>query len=266
MKELKRYLKILRNAWVLLPIVSWSQIGKFLFFSKKPFDRRHPAVFAVQVKTCDEMTVWLRQMSAVDRDVFRYVFHNQYHLPPVTLTDAPVILDLGANIGLTIRHYQHLYPNARIIGYEMDTANFDMTQRNCQSLTQCTLVNTAVWKETGHIAYQSDTEEDAYHINTTLSQGSAVVTAPATSISDILKNNNLSRVDFIKMDIEGAEKDILEHPDRAWMQYVGSINMEIHDTDFFQSAIQILENEGFECKKDHRHWSAILAVRPSFFS
>ncbi len=49
-------------------------------------------------------------------------------------TDAPLILDCGANIGLSALYFQRLYPKARIMAFEPDTHNFELLTKTCRTM------------------------------------------------------------------------------------------------------------------------------------
>ena len=65
------------------------------------------------------------------------------------------------------------------------------------------------------------------------------------------------------MDIEGAEKDILTHHDLSWLDYVNSINIEMHlnEEESIDAYIKIIEDQGFKAWKDTNHISSIIAVK-----
>lgn len=203
----------------------------------------------------------------VDKDVVFYVLQEQYHLPPTQaiLRSNPIILDLGSNIGLTVAHMKQLYPLAKIIGYEMNQENFLLAVANTQKYPDVQIVNTAVWIEDATVSYANAANFDSYAIVSEVNnnENSQLVTVPCLQLSTILKNHNLDFVDYLKMDIEGAEVAILEAYDLSWMQKVGAMNIEMHldkeeDLTHFKLIIQ---QQGFKVWKDDKHWSSIFAVR-----
>ena len=57
-----------------------------------------------------------------DEQVFHETFVKQFHVPPEEIRPATV-LDLGCSIGLTVAHFEVLWPNAEIIGVDLDSEN-----------------------------------------------------------------------------------------------------------------------------------------------
>ena len=108
----------------------------------------------------------------IDKEVVNYVLGDQYHMPPNTyeMPDSPVILDLGSNIGLTIAHMKHIYPSAKIIGYEMNKDNFKLAKTNTKMLNNVVVHNEAVWISDSIVSYDSDSGNDAYSIMNNNSQ------------------------------------------------------------------------------------------------
>ena len=64
-----------------------------------------------------------------DEQVFHETFVKQFHVPPEEIRPATV-LDLGCNIGLTVAHFEVLWPNAEIIGVDLDSENCVVARRN----------------------------------------------------------------------------------------------------------------------------------------
>ena len=84
---------------------------------------------AIRVRELNNHPVYCRP-NTTDVNVFDDTFFGRYHLPPRELGPIRTILDLGSNIGLTVMHYAVLFPEARILGIEMDHDNYEICQRN----------------------------------------------------------------------------------------------------------------------------------------
>lgn len=205
----------------------------------------------------------------VDKDVVFYVLKDQYHLPPqqAFLRNNPIILDLGSNIGLTVAHMKQHYPNAKIIGYEMNQENYLLAKANTKRYNDVHIINAAVWIEDGKVSYTKAAHFDSYSLLQSINDCSPSQTfeVPSFKLSTIIENHDLDYIDYLKMDIEGAEVAILEASDISWMDKVGAMNIEMHtdkDNDL-NTYITILEKKGFIAWKDTNHWCSIFAVRES---
>jgi protein-L-isoaspartate O-methyltransferase len=87
-----------------------------------------------------------------DEQVFHETFIKQFHVPPEEIRPATV-LDLGCNIGLTVAHFELLWPNAEIIGVELDSENCVVSRRNCR---RARILNVAVSATSGMQMYSGE--------------------------------------------------------------------------------------------------------------
>jgi FkbM family methyltransferase len=118
----------------------------------------------------------------------------------------PRILDLGANIGLSLLYFKRHYPQAEITAFEADPEIFRYLERNLRINGACdavTLVNRAVWDRNEELQFWSE-GADGGRIEK--SSGKPTRTLQAVDIANALKGQAF---DFIKMDIEGAEARVL---------------------------------------------------------
>jgi len=83
---------------------------------------------------------------------------------------------------------------------------------------------------------------------------------PTKTIDTILEDFSIKEVDFLKVDMEGAEKEIFSNP-RNWVNKIKSIKMEIHPPATFEWCFSVLEKNGFKCTKDTIHRSANVGIK-----
>jgi FkbM family methyltransferase len=187
--------------------------------------------------------------------------HDRFHLPPIPLRKDCVILDLGANAGYTAAHLACLYPQARIIGMEMDETNAQLARVNVAAFQpQCHIIHAAAWTGDGWITYGGQREE-AYKIcEIQESPPSHVRRAPARGINSILEEFDLDRIDYVKMDIEGAESAVLTYA-TEWLDRVLSLKVEIHPPASIEQIIGALARKGFAAWRDDRHPACVAASR-----
>ena len=121
-----------------------------------------------------------------DLGVVYDTFEGRYHLPPAGLEPVRTILDLGSNIGLTIAHYAALYPEARILGVELDAGNFALCRDNIEAFgDRCRVLHAAVWHEPGEVPY-GGVRESGYAIVT--GEGQPVKkTVPAVTVDSLIE-------------------------------------------------------------------------------
>lgn len=177
----------------------------------------------------------------------RSVFLSRGHLPPPSIaTDQlRVIWDLGANVGLTMAHMATLYPDARIVGVELDGENAALCRENLAPWQErCQVINTAVWIADGTVTYErGEGREQSFHI---VEDGvsSTDVQAPASSLDTLLARTDTPCIDYVKMDIEGAEARVLKE-NTSWAERTRSIKVEVHDPYSVEECVSDLSRLGF---------------------
>lgn len=138
---------------------------------------------------------------------------------------APFIVDCGAYIGLSIIFFKTLFPNAKILAFEADPAVFAILQKNLaqRGYTNVTLINAAVWIENGEVRFHSNPNMTSSLLEA-VGDAREIVTVPAIRLKEVLARE---QVDMLKLDVEGAEKAILEDC-RTELQQVGNLFVEYH--------------------------------------
>ena len=198
-----------------------------------------------------------------DISVAGYVFVNAYHIPPFEIPKHAVIVDLGSNIGCTIIDYSLRYPDARVWGVEMDRNNFHICKENIAPFKNATVSNNAIWFENGIVRYNTNTNNDAYSaVGVHDAQaGNGFIEVESIRIASFLARNNICKVDFMKIDIEGAEHEIFDNDDMSWLNSVSALHIEIHHNDWVRPITETLEKSGFVIIPDKKHWRALFAKK-----
>ncbi len=167
------------------------------------------------------------------------------YLPPNGI-NPKVIIDVGCFTGITTAAYSHVYPDALVYGYELEPGNYATAlQRDYEG--QVFLKNKAVWVHNGTVTANLWGPE-THHIEGVHPNAGRVpqITVPCTTLDAI--TYDMEHVDFIKMDIEGAEHSVLTLGGE-WVKKTSSIFVEIHDVTN-DNIRAMLQNLGFEIVKE----------------
>jgi FkbM family methyltransferase len=195
-----------------------------------------------------------------DGAVLIETFIDGYHLPPTPLRRGAVILDLGANVGYTMSDFAHRFPECRVIGYELDEGNAALATMNTKSFgSRCRVHCGAIWHKSGVIHYGGD-EEWGFRVMADGNSSANGRSAPAYTLNDVLASHQLESIDYIKMDIEGAEAHVL-HENASWLRLVDSIKVEVHEPATIKQCSRDLSEAGFTCSVDAVHRSCVVGVR-----
>ena len=170
-----------------------------------------------------------------------YVFNSIYREGqygwdfPVT---PRVIVDAGAYTGLSTAFFAMRYPDARIIAIEPDEQNFELLLQNTASFSNVRAIRAALWSESGSVSLvDPGVGSWGFRLNVSVdSSGAAERTLAepsaksirAITVADVLREYRLERIDLLKVDIEGSEKEVFVSSD-PWIGYVDAICLELHD-------------------------------------
>lgn len=204
-----------------------------------------------RVKACHPRIVTLHNWKIEVSDMpsflstYYYVFVRKTYSFQSTRQD-PLIVDCGANIGLTILFYKSIYPDATIIAYEADPNIFATLKRNISrnAIAGVTLINAAVGSSDGRVFFTPDGADSGRVVR----PGDDV--ARQIEVESVRLKSQLDRqfVDMLKIDIEGAETDVLTDCAEALVR-VGSLCMEFHSfpntPQRLGSLLSLLEVAGF---------------------
>lgn len=211
-------------------------------------------------------TVYCRP-GTTDWATFRSTFDDQYHLPPDQGIQLSSIVDLGANVGYTAAHFACIYPDAKIFAVEMDFSNYELAKENTQHWQdRITLLHAAIWSSNGEVTYDCNSPQDAYKIQENMSPNSVSVdnhfkVVSAVSMDKLIEQNSIKQIDYLKVDIEGAENELFLSSPLKWLRLVTTLKVEIHRPQDLDKYLYVLTAEGFITYKDKHHWSTVIASR-----
>jgi len=210
-KGLKRYYKNLGLRGV-MAISAYRLLGQPKEITVQPPDIRNPV--HIRLGTTDVPTyaaVLLRGEYAFD-------------LPfsPKTIVDA------GANTGMASIYFTHRYPEAKVIAIEAEASNFAVLVRNVQPYPTIIPVHAALWNRDGEISVsEPDPATGASGKAGFVTHEGKGVKVRAITMRTLMKEAGMRSVDLLKVDIEGAEKEVFESCD--WMGDIHSLMIELHD-------------------------------------
>jgi FkbM family methyltransferase len=195
-----------------------SRISKYtnqsLIISVPPFMNKRYSVF-VRLRTSD---------SSIFREIF---VDNRLDLE---LSRSPrVIIDAGAYTGLSSVYFAVRYPDAKVIAIEPEKSNFDILARNVKPFTNILPIKAALWKEETELnLYDPGRGQCGYQALDSEPQEEKIQSVSSVTIEKIMLNHDIEFIDILKLDIEGAEKEVLEFSEN-WIHKIGVLIVELHD-------------------------------------
>lgn len=206
-----------------------------LWKTKAPINKVK-AFYAYFQKDAEEKLLW--------GDIF---LENCYF---TDLSDEPIIHDLGANIGYATLYFKNIRPKARITCFEPSPANLPRLIENLENKQDILVHPIALGNRNGEVEFylrDGGIVDGIFSYKDKFETGRKIM-VPISKYSSFLEGF----VDFLKIDVEGAEKEILIDLDESGKFYlIQSGIIEWHhnynnDLKDLGTTLDILKRNGFD--------------------
>ena len=139
------------------------------------------------------------------------------------------ILDLGGNIGFGSVFFSKIFPEAELAIVEPDHRNLPLLRKNLGlNGISATVIDGAIGSAAGTLTLRYGTNPTCSSLEGTgMHDLSNTVEVTVTTVREVMKQAGWDHIDLLKIDIEGAEEDLLAN-DNQWLAKVGAVIMEIH--------------------------------------
>jgi FkbM family methyltransferase len=143
----------------------------------------------------------------------------------------PLILDCGANIGLSTIYWARLFPEAAICAVEPSDDNLRMLLRNTRAISGVTVEQAALWRTDRELRFRNP-GVDGWALAVEESAGgsprsSVRGVSPSVLVAEQLAKLRRGALFLVKMDIEGGERDLFD--DATLAQDAACLIVELHD-------------------------------------
>lgn len=224
--QLSLYAHALRNYAKLLGPQGLAQILKVKLLGASPLHE-------TQHTDC-RFPFWLR-LATSDVSTYEQVFFDgEYDFAVDGEPDS--IIDAGANIGLASILFANRYPNAKVIAIEAERSNYELLKKNVEAYPNVVPVHAALWNRNetislvdpglGNWGFMTESASDA--AGNDVPVVNAVDTVRALTVDAVMREFNLRHIDILKVDIEGAEKEVFDDSSE-WIDDVTAIVAELHE-------------------------------------
>lgn len=191
------------------------------------------------------MDIWIVKETCLDKD---------YEVNGAQIEDGWQVIDIGAGLGDFVLSVANTRPKCKIWAFEPFPESYELLQENIElnQIGNVQSFQTAVSGETGSMKMYL-TGAAVQHIASTEDSPAAVYDAPSIevqsrSINDLFTEKGLTHCDFLKMDCEGGEFDILLNATPETLAKIHQICLEYHNnaTSFTHSDLEdFLITNGF---------------------
>lgn len=207
-----------------------------LFFSKLVTEQNKTIKF---VSNELDHPLYLRNNTSDIPTFFQIFYELDYD---IQIKNPKIIVDCGANIGLSSVFFKKKFPNSKIIAIEPEESNYELLLKNIEGYDNICPLKRAVWNKNGYLTINNIglgnwgfiVKEENLENNNTIK---------AVSIKGLMNIFDIDYIDILKLDIEGSEKEVFEINFQEWMPFVKCIIVELHDrfkkgcTESFNNAI-----------------------------
>lgn len=174
------------------------------------------------------------------------IVREEYGLLSPMLTPTFVV-DAGGYIGDSSAYFASKFPSASIVTLEPHPANFAIAKRNLDAYGgRIKLLNMALGSAPGIVSISGE------HDGATV--GADGVSVQAIDVPGILEMAGKDRIDILKMDIEGAEADVLGKSADVWLKKVELLIIELHGPEIEVAVMETLRRNRFKATPFRSLW------------
>ncbi len=190
----------------------------------------------------------IRMQRSSDSEVFEQVFLQGQLDFAKTLREIGLIVDLGANIGLTAVYLLNLFPTAHLIAIEPDPANAKACRANLAPYgSRARFVEGGIWHRRTGLMLCRGTFADGRGWATRVREPNPGESpeVEAYDFPSLLEGFEGKRINFLKIDIEGSEEALFSSG-TGWLGRVDNLCVEMHDQGCETAVRRALESYEFE--------------------
>jgi FkbM family methyltransferase len=215
---------------------------KYLLRSRSlAFTRDHYRPFAPGALASYEWrgrTVWYRPGSSDTELIYKILLRRglkgEYAIEPGVLHaigEVRTVLDIGANIGVSAVYFAAAFPQARVFAFEPSPDNLAMLRRNTEPLGRVQTVPVALGEADGTLEFFASEAASNFGGFSRFAAGSDAArktAVPMRHAARQLAELGVERADFIKIDVEGSEWEILSTLGEDFLSRAKYITGELH--------------------------------------
>lgn len=218
----------------------------------------------------DGLSFYVRRGSDDEAIVRRVVEQREYLPDDFKIGPRDVVVDIGGNIGSFAVLAASLAREGRVFSYEPIPENYEILRQNLilNGHTHAKAFCQGVIDKPGKVEMFLDIRSNGGHSIKQLPGNLGGIQVDMTTLERILADNNITTIDFLKIDCEGAEFQILNRCDPALLSRVRRLAMEYHilekppkKAERARELIEFLESRGFRVVAHHdiaTSWEGLL--------
>ncbi|MCX6250040.1 MAG: FkbM family methyltransferase [Bacteroidetes bacterium] len=157
------------------------------------------------------------------------------------------MIDAGAYTGDTTAYFLSRFPGLKIIALEPNPPSYKIAKMNLEPYGErAILLQKGLYVNDGVTFFSGD--------GTGASIDKAGFKIDCTTVSSLMEQYSIPRIDILKMDIEGAEEAIFSSDPEKWLSSVNMLMIEIHGSHIIPLIARVLSENGFSMKQYRSIW------------
>lgn len=170
---------------------------------------------------------WVRESGRLDHD------QNMLPLLKLFIPIHGVIIDVGAFIGdHTIFYSNRVGDKGKVYAFEPSKEAFECLEHNLCNKSNTHIFNMALGKTKGYVSINK--VEDNAGMNFISGSEKGVILG---TLDDFVENNNINQIDFIKIDVEGYELNVLKGAEKSIAKFKPTLLIELNDLTLYRAGI-----------------------------
>jgi FkbM family methyltransferase len=187
--------------------------------------------------------------------------HEGHIVGRFTPKEGDTVIDIGAHIGrYTITSSKQVGNTGKVLAIEADPDNFQLLKRNIalNNLKNVLPLNYAVFSTRTRMKLYEQSASAKYNslMLARAAKTKNYVEVNADTLDSILKLNEVNQVNWIKIDVEGAEFEVLKGSTKTLSTDNVSLFIEIHNIDdpsHYHNIIDFLKYRNYEITFEQRY-------------
>ena len=167
---------------------------------------------------------------------------EEYAKKNFDIKSSDTVIDVGAHIGLFTLYASQSCKIGNIYSYEPVKENFEILKENMNinNLKNVKIFNLAVSNSNSTITLFMNNDESGHSM---FSESSENIIVKSTSLMKIFDDNKIKECNFLKLDCEGAEYEIIEKLPSTYFEMIEKIIIEYHMVDSHPELLEKLQNK-----------------------
>jgi FkbM family methyltransferase len=169
--------------------------------------------------------------------VFNQIFVELEYKSVPEVPPGSLIVDAGANVGYSACYFLSRFADSKVIALEPDSCNAKALRENLTPYgDRAIVIEAALWSHDALLSFTPTPYRDGREWSRQVIQHTVadeLNSCRAISLESLIVQHHLSRIEILKVDIEGAEGEVFSNGTERWLEHVNAIVIELHNDSMY---------------------------------